>query len=267
MQRRELLGASLAMAGASAFGAGPARAAAVARVRPGGPGWPSQADWDALNQATGGRLSRVPQPDLAGPDAAKLLANPFFIGDTPALTESSGWQDAWRSQPSAYMVDARTADDVAEAVRFAAAHNLRLVIKGRGHSYLGGSNAPDSLLIWTRHMDDVTAHEAFTPAGSNAAPVPAVSCGAGAMWMHAYRAVTVDAGRYVQGGGCTTVGVAGLVQGGGFGSFSKGFGTAGASLIEAEVVTADGKVRVVNHVQDPELYWALKGGGGGTFGA
>ncbi len=116
-------------------------------------------------------------------------------------------------------------------------------------------------------MDDVTVHDAFTPAGSSAPPVPAVSCGAGAMWMHAYKAVTVEGGRYVQGGGCTTVGVAGLVQGGGFGNFSKGFGTAGASLLEAEVVTADGKLRVVNHVQDPDLYWALKGGGGGTFGA
>ena len=267
MQRRQLLGAGLALAGASALGAGPASAAAIARVRPGAPGWPSDADWAQLNTAVGGRLARTPQPDLTGPDAPKLLANPFFIGDTPALTESSGWLDAWRSQPSAYMVDARSAADVAAAVRFAAVHNLRLVIKGRGHSYLGASNAPDSLLIWTRHMDDVTVHEAFTPAGSNAAPVPAVSCGAGAMWMHAYRAVAVDGGRYVQGGGCTTVGVAGLVQGGGFGSFSKGFGTAGASLIEAEVVTADGKVRVVNHVQEPELFWALKGGGGGTFGA
>ena len=161
---------------------------------------------------------------------------------------------------------AESAADVAAAVRFAGAHNLRLVIKGRGHSYLGASNAPDSLLIWTRHMDDVTVHDAFTPAGSSAPPVPAVSCGAGAMWMHAYQAVTVGGGRYVQGGGCTTVGVAGLVQGGGFGSFSKGFGTAGASLIEAEVVTADGKLRVVNHAQDPDLFWALKGGGGGTFG-
>ena len=266
MQRRQLLGASLALAGASVLPA-VAAAAPAARVRPGAPGWPSDADWAQLNTAVGGRLTRVPQPDLAGPDAAKLLANPFFVADTPALTESSGWLDAWRSQPSAYMVDARSAADVAAAVRFAAAHNLRLVLKGRGHSYLGGSNAPDSLLIWTRHMDAVTAHDAFTPAGSSAAPVPAISCGAGAMWMHAYRAVTVDAGRYVQGGGCTTVGVAGLVQGGGFGSFSKGFGTAGASLIEAEVVTADGKVRVVNHVQDPDLFWALKGGGGGTFGA
>src|SRR5262249_19204492 len=118
-----------------------------------------------------------------------------------------------------------------------------------------------------RRRDDVTVHDAFTPAGSNAARVQAVSCGAGAMWLHAYKAVAVEGGRYVQGGGCTTVGVAGLVQGGGFGSFSKGFGTAGASLLEAEVVTADGQVRVVNHVQEPELYWALKGGGGGTFGA
>jgi FAD/FMN-containing dehydrogenase len=267
MQRRQLLGAGLAMAGASALPAGLARAAPVARVRPGAPGWPSDADWAGLNKAVGGRLSPVAMPDLKGPDAAKLLANPYYIGDTPALTESSGWLDAWRSQPSAYMVDATSAADVAAAVRFAGAHNLRLVIKGRGHSYLGGSNAPDSLLIWTRHMDDVTVHEAFTPAGSSAAPVPAVSCGAGAMWMHAYKAVTVEGGRYVQGGGCSTVGVAGLVQGGGFGSFSKGFGTAGASLIEAEVVTADGKLRVVNHVQDPDLYWALKGGGGGTFGA
>jgi FAD/FMN-containing dehydrogenase len=62
------------------------------------------------------------------------------------------------------------------------------------------------------------------------------------------------------------VGVAGLVQGGGFGSFSKAFGTAAASLLEAEVVTADGKVRVVNHAQEPDLLLALKGGGGGTFG-
>jgi len=70
----------------------------------------------------------------------------------------------------------------------------------------------------------------------------------------------------VQGGGCTTVGVPGLAQGGGFGSCSKGFGTVGSNLLEAEIVTADGAVRVVNAFQDPDLFWALKGGGGGTFG-
>ena len=99
-------------------------------------------------------------------------------------------------------------------------------------------------------MDDVAVHDAFTPTGSKAAPVPAVSCGAGAMWLHAYQAVS-GAGRYVQGGGCTTVGVAGLVQGGGFGSFSKGFGSAAASLLEAEIVTADGRIRVVDAPRNP----------------
>ena len=266
MRRRAFVGASLSLAGAALLPAQTARANAFSRVRPGQRGWPVAADWAKLGAAVGGRLAPVTMPDLTGPDAKALLGNPFYLADQPGLSEWSGWLDAWRSSPSAYVVAAENTADVVAAVRFARAHNLRLVIKGRGHSFFGGSNAPDSLLLWTRRMDDVTVHDAFTPAGSQAAPVPAVSCGAGVMWLHAYQAVSVGAGRYVQGGGCTTVGVAGLVQGGGFGSFSKGFGSAAASLIEAEVVTADGKVRLVNNVQEPDLFWALKGGGGGTFG-
>ena len=84
--------------------------------------------------------------------------------------------------------------------------------------------------------------------------------------MQAYDAVTTKAGRYVQGGGCTTVGVAGHVQSGGFGSFSKNYGTAAAGLLEAEVVTADGAVRIANAGQNPDLFWGIKGGGGGSFG-
>ena len=85
----------------------------------------------------------------------------------------------------------------------------------------------------------------------------------GAIWGHVYNEVTTRGGRYVQGGGCLTVGVVGLVLGGGFGSFSKAHGTAGANLIEAEVVTADGEVRIANACTNPDLFWALKGGGGG----
>ena len=265
MKRRDILRASLTLAGAAALGV-TAKSAASRRVRPGEPGWPSDEEWSALNRATNGRLSRVSLPKLDGPDAKTLLSNPFFIGDEPGLTQSSGWLDAWRSSPSAYVVTAESPADVAAAVRFAAAHNLRLVVKGRGHSYLGASSAPDSLLIWTRKMDAITVHDAFVPSGLSAAPVPAVSVGAGCMWLHAYQAVTVGAGRYVQGGGCTTVGVAGLVLGNGFGSFSKAFGAAGAGLLEAEIVTADGAIRTVNEAREPDLFWALKGGGGGTFG-
>ncbi|WP_191058106.1 FAD-dependent oxidoreductase, partial [Geminicoccus harenae] len=161
---------------------------------------------------------------------------------------------------------ARSAGDVAAAIRFARRHRLRLVVKGGGHSYQGGSNAAGSLLVWTRQMRAITLHDAFVPTGSEAAPVPAVTVEAGALWGEVYREVCVRGGRYVQGGGYLTVGVAGLVQSGGFGSFSKAFGTAAASLLAAEIVTADSRVRTVNATQEPDLLFALKGGGGGTFG-
>jgi FAD/FMN-containing dehydrogenase len=60
--------------------------------------------------------------------------------------------------------------------------------------------------------------------------------------------------------------VAGLILSGGFGSFSKHYGLAAAGLLEAEVVTADGVVRIANAGTHPDLFWALKGGGGGSFG-
>jgi FAD/FMN-containing dehydrogenase len=232
--------------------------------------------WERLNRAVGGNLIAVESPLAACKGAPSSTAcsaafanlrNPYAIGDMPGGTQTLGWIDAWTSQPSAYAVAARDARDIAAAVNFAREHDLRLVVKGGGHSYLGTSNAPDSLLIWTRHIDEITLHDAFVPQGCNLAPQPAVTLGAGVIWLHAYDAVTVKAGKYVQGGGCTTVGVAGLVQSGGFGSFSKHYGTAAAGLLEAEVVTADGAIRVANSCTNPDLFWALKGGGGGSFAA
>ena len=151
------------------------------------------------------------------------LKNPYYIGDQPGLTQTLGWVDAWATKPSVYAVAARNAQDIAAAVNFARKHNLRLVVKGGGHSYQGTSNAPDSLLIWTRHMHDITMHTGFVPQGCKGshASQRAVTLGAGTIWMQAYEAVTTRGGAYVQGGGCTTVGVAGLLQSGGVGSFSR----------------------------------------------
>ncbi|HQN52488.1 MAG TPA: FAD-binding oxidoreductase, partial [Phenylobacterium sp.] len=264
--RRQLLTTALAVPMVSGLAVGSAMAAPGMRVRPGMAGWPKPADWSTLGRALSGRLAPVNLPDLSPAEAAKRLTNPFYLGGQPGLTQSSGWIDGWRSAPSSYVVLARDAADVSVAVRFAQRHGLRLVIKGGGHSYVGGSNALDSLLIWTRAMDAVTLHEAFVPLGSRQPPQPAVSLGAGCLWLQAYSAVTTVGGRYVQGGGCTTVGVAGFIQGGGFGSFSKAYGLGAASLMEAEIVTADGVVRIVNADREPDLFWALKGGGGGSFG-
>ncbi len=247
------------------------------RVRPGDPAWPSAASWEKLKQQVGGNLIPVEFPltvcqsasDSADCQALfKNLDNPFYIGDTPGLTQTLGWANAWATKPSVYAVAARNAQDIAAAVNFARENRLRLVVKGGGHSYQGTSNAADSLLVWTRHMNDITPHDAFVPQGcTTISPQPAVTLGAGTIWLHAYDAVTTKAGKYVQGGGCTTVGVAGLIQSGGFGSFSKHYGTAASALLEAEVVTGDGQVRIANACTNPDLFWALKGGGGGSFAA
>ena len=248
------------------------------RRRPSDSNWPSQAAWKRLNDEVDGNLMRVDFPIEAcvqdsGSHACQNLIsnihNPYYIGDQPGLTQTLGWVDAWVSKPSVYAVAARNAGHIAAAVNFARENELRLVVKGGGHSYQGTSNAADSLLVWTRPMHEITIHEAFVPQGCKArhAPQRAVTMGSGAIWMQAYDAVTTKGGAYVQGGGCTTVGVAGLVQSGGFGSFSKHYGTAAAGLLEAEVITADGEVRIANACTNPDLFWALKGGGGGTFGA
>jgi FAD/FMN-containing dehydrogenase len=282
MRRRAVLAglaATSLFAGIRGVGAAPTPGASgsarpTSRVRPGDPGWPSDAAWEELNRQVEGRLMKVQSPLIACVDAPssaacaqtfKELKNPYYLGDEVGLTQSLGWVGAWTSEPSVYAVAAKETADVVAAVNFAKKNNLRLVVKGGGHSYQGTSNAADSLLVWTRRMDSVVMHDAFVGAGceGRAEPKPAVSIEAGAIWGHVYNEVTTKGGRYVQGGGCMTVGVAGLILGGGFGSFSKAYGMAAANLLEAEIVTADGEVRIVNACSHPDLFWALKGGGGG----
>ena len=118
MNRRQLLmlaGGLPLMSTAHAQDAKPFR-----RVRPGDPAWPSAAQWDELNAQVGVRLVAV-RPPLeacrAAPEGAECAAlfrglkNPWYIGDNIALTQTSGWVDAWTSTPSAYAVAARNAAD------------------------------------------------------------------------------------------------------------------------------------------------------------
>lgn len=243
----------------------------------GSAGWPSAAAWAELNARVGGRLIEGRSPlaacvanaaDTACAATLEDLQNPFFIEDQPGGHQTTGWLDAWTPEVSPYAVAAESAADIAASVDFARDHAVKLVIKGTGHDYLGRNCAPDSLLIWTHGMRAVAFHEAFRVAGAPASDpgVAAVSAEAGARWIDAYKVASAN-DRYVQGGGCTTVGVAGgFIQGGGYGSLSKRFGTGAGSVLEYEVVTADGGLVIANAVQNTDLFWALRGGGGGTFG-
>ena len=242
------------------------------RLRPTDADWPSQSDWEELAHRLEGSLENARSGLKAAMEEAggqvtkgvlKKLVNPFFLQDYSGSTQSLGWLDGWKSSESAKVGIPKTASDVAELVKFARKHNLRLVVKGGGHSYFGQSSAPDSLLIWTRDLTGITLEDAFIPQGGAGPGQPAVSVASGEKFISLYDEVVVKGGRYVQGGGCTSVGVGGHAQSGGFGHFSKYGGMTSANILEAEVVLANGDVVIANQHQHSDLYWALKGGGAG----
>lgn len=215
---------------------------------------PSQSAMDAVREESGGALSEK---------ALKKLVNPFYLQDYSGSTQSLGWLDGWKTAESAMVGIPKTAQDVSELVRFARTQNLRLVIKGGGHSYYGQSCAPDSLLVWTRDLTGISLHHSFVPQGGTGAGQAAVSVASGEKFISLYDEVVVKQGRYVQGGGCTSVGVGGHMQSGGFGHFSKFGGMTSANLLEAEIVIANGDILIANAYQNSDLFWALKGGGAG----
>ncbi|OJA12133.1 hypothetical protein AZE42_09037 [Rhizopogon vesiculosus] len=114
-------------------------------------------------------------------------------------------------------------------------------------------------------MKDISYVPEFVPQGSSAAPAPALTLGAGAQLyeIYAYAEVTNIS---VVIGACTTVGAGGFLQGGGHGVLTPAYGLGADHVLEIELVTADGSVRTINAVQDPDLFWAVRGGGAGSWG-
>src|SRR5260370_23598092 len=177
------------------------------RCWPSPPCWPTAEEWQKLRTSLRGKLEQPTSPwqactaDATGAACAATLRdlkNPYYLQDQSGGTESAGWLDAWTAAPSAYAVAAESAEDIAAAVSFARDHNLRLVIKGTGHDYLGRSSAPDSLLIWTHKMRKITVHDSFVGRGcpTDQAGLPAVTVEAGTRWREAYQAGTGKACRY-----------------------------------------------------------------------
>ncbi|KAI0711904.1 FAD-binding domain-containing protein [Cerioporus squamosus] len=166
-------------------------------------------------------------------------------------------------------VDARSIGDIQAAVKFAAKHNLRLAVKNTGHDFLGRSDGRGSFMVWTHNMKNITVHSSFTPMGAstNESYEDAITLGAGVQWHEAYAAANAS-GRVLVGGASAggSVGAAGgWLLGGGHSALSPSFGLGVDNVLEFSVVTANGSYIVVNAHQHPDLFWALRGGGGGTY--
>ncbi|MCX5010076.1 FAD-binding oxidoreductase [Streptomyces sp. NBC_00555] len=145
------------------------------------------------------------------------------------------------------------ADDVAVCLDFARRAAVPLVARGGGHGYAGWSTRADGLVV------DVGAMAEVAVEGDG------VRIGAGAR-LGDVNAALAGRGLAVPTGLCPSVGIAGLTLGGGLGLASRAYGTTSDRLTGARVVTPDVAVREVSADRDAELFWALRGGGGGNFG-
>src|SRR4051794_2763317 len=178
----------------------------------------------------------VVTPGEAGYDQARVLYNTRF--------------DAVRPRA---VVFCESLQDVERTVHWARKHKVRIAPRSGGHSY-GGYSTTTGVVV------DVSRIAAVSVDAQHRAAV-----GAGARLIDVYdrlwlRGVTVPAGT------CPTVGIAGLALGGGIGFAARKFGLTCDNLVEARIVLANGKALNCNAREHPDLYWALRGAGGGSFG-
>ncbi|KAL0780656.1 hypothetical protein CaCOL14_001991 [Colletotrichum acutatum] len=245
--------------------------------------WPSELQWQDLNASVGGRL-------IAPVPPASVCHNPNYDeAECAAIREDWVWPEIHESWPGgiqspywqnsscdpfssvdtpctlghsvSYAINVTNAEDAVQGLSFARRHSLRLAIKNTGHDYMGKSTAKGGLALWTSSLRSIEvlhfASETYTG--------PAIRMGAGVRGLEAYTAAA-NKGLRVVGGFCPTVGVAGgYTQGGGHGPLSSQYGLGADQVLEWEVITPYGEHVVATPLRHSNLYWALSGGGPGTY--
>jgi FAD/FMN-containing dehydrogenase len=167
---------------------------------------------------------------------ARLLWNPRFDGIRPLAI--------------AY---AETIADIRRVIRWASRYDAQLATRSGGHSFAGYSITP-GLVVDLSRLTNVHVNTDATAAVAAGAKLGSVY---GRLW---------SVGRAVPFGTCEQVGVSGLTLGGGHGYSSRALGLACDNVAEIEIVTADGRLRRCNAHSEPDLFWALRGAGAGSFG-
>jgi FAD/FMN-containing dehydrogenase len=197
---------------------------------------PAASGWDGLSTTLGGEVLLPNSPQFG---TAKQVFNTNYNGSTPAA-----------------IVTPKSAADVQKAMAFAAANNLKVAPRSGGHSYIGASTANGAMVLDLRQLAGEANYDAAT---GQVTVTPATS-------LYTMHRTLAAAGRGIPTGTCPSVGAAGHALGGGMGAQSRHAGLLCDQLTSASVVLPSGQAVTASAANNPDLFWALRGGGGGNFG-
>ncbi|KAF9262471.1 FAD-binding domain-containing protein [Marasmius fiardii PR-910] len=269
----------------AAFLAFAAGKSSTCRKLPTDSSWPSKDVWDAFNSSVDGRLIKtVPigspcHDPTYDEEKCKIVrenwhipvfheANPSSVMDHIYLNKSCDPFDP-RETPCKigayvqYAVNVSSHDHVIKAVQFVKEHNIRFVVKNTGHDYMGRSTGTGALSVWMHHLKEtrwIPEYEGSTYRG------PAFKVQTGVIGID----MAIEARRrgvIVNSPEAPDVAFAGgFIQGGGISRLSTTYGLAADNTLEFEVITTEGEFVRASPTENRDLYWALSGGGGGTYG-
>jgi FAD binding domain/Berberine and berberine like len=199
----------------------------------------------------------------AGPLTSQCILDDTDPADPTAFRNASCGQGNLAS----YYIEVQQLGDVQAAFEFSKKTGLKLSVKNSGHDYLSRSNLKGTLAIWTRKLQNLSHDISFIPEGcSNRTAFNAITIGAGINLDQAYKYAHERNVTFI-GGNSPAVGPSGgFVMGGGHGLLTNMYGLGIDRVLQFKIVTPDGCLLTANACTNPDLFWALRGGGGGTFG-
>ena len=187
-------------------------------------------------------------------ELSKSLSGRLLVpGDAQYDSGRRIWNSIHDKKP-AIIVQAVTAEDLRKAVDFAREHRLLVAVKGGGHSWPGKSVCDGGLMLDVGPINRVTVDRDTR-----------VAAAGGGARIGNLDAATLKQGLVTTGGVVSHTGIGGYTLGGGFGRLNRKYGLAIDNLLGADIVTADGSLRRTSAIDEPDLFWAIRGGGG-NFG-
>ncbi|KAJ8073891.1 hypothetical protein AAF712_003317 [Marasmius tenuissimus] len=254
------------------------------RILPSDDAWPNESVWDAFNTSVDGRLIKVVPDGLPCHDPEynenlcevvreNWLVPQFHSGRPGSIMNSLLYNRscdpfAPRETPCTmrnvveYSVNVSQAEHIIKAVQFVKEHNIRFVVKNTGHDYMGKSTGTGALSVWMHNFQGIEWVPDYVSTGYTG---PAIKAPAGIQGKD-LATFAGARGHAIVSGECPSVGFAGgYIQGGGHSIITSAYGMAADQTLEFEVVTMQGEHLVATPTQNEDLYWALSGGGGGTY--